>query len=155
VLRVIGIGGDTVRSAGDRIEVNGTVVDEDYVSSADQAPAEPVEFTAAVPADGLYLVGDVRNNAVDSRMYGDIGWVPTADVVGTVVAVNGEPVLPTTAFTDAGLPGAPYSDPGASPNLLVLIAGAVIAAAGVGWLGSTLLRGRGQENTRAEPAPTA
>lgn len=142
VLRVIGVGGDTVRSAGDKIEVNGKVVDEDYVSTADQAPPGAVEFAADVPDGSVYLAGDVRNNAVDSRMYGDTGAIATTEVVGTVVAVNGETITPTTAFTDAGLHGAPYTDPGASRNLLPLIAGVLVAVAGLIWLGTNLLRRR-------------
>lgn len=90
IKRVIGLPGDEVAccDAQGRLTVNGVAIDEPYLHPG-SVPSE-VEFTAVVPADHLWVMGDNRQNSQDSRAHlGDPGggFVPMDDVVGTAVVV--------------------------------------------------------------------
>lgn len=90
IKRVIGLPGDEVAccDAQGRLTVNGVAIDEPYLHPG-SVPSE-VEFTAVVPADHLWVMGDNRQNSQDSRAHlGDPGggFVPMDDVVGTGVVV--------------------------------------------------------------------
>jgi signal peptidase I len=152
VKRVVAIGGDQVRGSADgRIEVNGRAVDEDYLSNDELGPDGFPEFETTVPDRTVFVAGDQRNNSVDSRMLVDEpsrGAFEPEAVMGTVVAINGDPLSATTAFVDAGLSGDAYEDTTLTgTRLVVLIAGAVGALAGVAWLIVNVLRRR----TKAVP----
>ncbi|WP_323379191.1 signal peptidase I [Streptomyces durbertensis] len=69
--RVVGVGGDRVECCDDkgRLSVNGHPLDEPYVTG--RGPASPVDFTARVPRDGLFLLGDKRDSSLDSREHLD------------------------------------------------------------------------------------
>jgi signal peptidase I len=146
--RVVGLGGDRISGAEDgSIEVNGHAIDEDYVGRYSGGEGAPI-FEVTVPDNTVFVAGDVRNNSLDSRLFADAdsdGTFPPAAVLGTVVAVDGQTVVPTTAFTDAGLSGAAYRDARISQTrMLVLIGGAVVAIAGLAWLAFTLLHRRAE-----------
>lgn len=90
IKRVIGLPGDEVAccDAQGRLTVNGVAIDEPYLHPG-SVPSE-VEFTAVVPANHLWVMGDNRQNSQDSRAHlGDPGggFVPMDDVVGTGVVV--------------------------------------------------------------------
>ncbi|MEU2239508.1 signal peptidase I [Streptomyces sp. NPDC018338] len=91
--RVIGTGGDHVTSDGDRITVNGEPVDEPYVMPGDLAPATD-PYDVRVPEGRLFLLGDNRGNAHDSRFFLDdrSGSVATSAVLGRVRDGAGLPV---------------------------------------------------------------
>ncbi|MDV5146294.1 signal peptidase I [Streptomyces sp. SBC-4] len=83
--RVIGTGGDHVTSDGERITVNGQPVDEPYVRSGGMNPTtEP--YDVRVPDGRLFLLGDNRGNARDSRFFLDeqSGSVAASGVLGRV-----------------------------------------------------------------------
>jgi signal peptidase I len=155
VKRVVGLGGDRVSGREDgTIEVNGRVIDEDYLSR--DGEQDSAAFDTTVPEGCVFVAGDVRNNSVDSRMYVDgdrNGAFPADAVLGTVVAVDGAAVAPTTAFTDAGLSGAPYQDTRVGQTrTLVLVGGAIIAVGGLAWFAFTLLRRRTEAVVTASQA---
>lgn len=130
VLRVIGVGGDQLAYADGELTVNGRAVTERYVRVAEQGP----DFTVTVPADTVFLAGDARDVAVDSRTFvdrGGHGAVPVDAVQGKVVAVNG-------TLLD-----------GSQSWLAWVAGGAVMALAGLGWLLVGLHR------KTAIPAPVA
>lgn len=113
VLRVIGVGGDRLEYADGKLTVNGEPVREPY------ATGKGPDFTVTVPDGTVFLAGDARDVAVDSRAFVDEesrGAVPVDAVEGRVVAVNG------TLLDD-------------SQGWLAWVAGgAVVALVGLGWL---------------------
>ena len=113
VLRVIGVGGDELAYAGGKLSVNGAAVREPY------ATGKGADFTVTVPDGTVFLAGDARDNAVDSRTFvdeEDHGAIPVDAVEGRVVAVNG-------TLLD-----------GSQSWLAWVAGGAVVALAGLGWL---------------------
>lgn len=137
--RVIGVGGDQVACCGadGRITVNGRPITEDYVRR-DVGPPE-LPFSATVPAGTVFVAGDFRSNSMDSRFIAEQqqdGSVPLADVRGTVIAhgpskTSLADLAPTTAFTDAGLAGAPASDNSLDLDGSLLTDGLLVAVLGI------------------------
>ncbi|GAA3693694.1 hypothetical protein GCM10022377_02900 [Zhihengliuella alba] len=89
VKRVIGLPGDTVSCCGTegRVEVNGTPVDEPYVS--DGAAPSDLPFAVTVPEGKIWVMGDHRDASADSRYHHDrgAGFIDIDDVEGTAVAI--------------------------------------------------------------------
>jgi len=122
--RVIGLPGDHVAccDARGRITVNGKPLDEPYVYPGNAPSA--VRFHVTVPKGHLWLMGDHRLIAYDSRELGPLA----VRVVGRAVLVlrSGHPVLVRTppAFTTDGL--APAGE--GTPPALVAIAVSLLAS---------------------------
>jgi signal peptidase I len=115
VLRVMGVGGDRLEYTGGRLTLNGEPHAEPYASGT---PLN--DFTVTVPDGTVFLAGDARDNAVDSRMFVEHeghGAVPVDAIEGRVVGVNG-------ALLDSGTQSWP----------LWVAGGAVVALGGLGWL---------------------
>jgi signal peptidase I len=85
IKRVIGLPGDTVVMEDDKLYINGTEYEEEYIQDnkdqlfADQKLTEDFEVT--VPEGQLFVLGDNRRNSTDSR---DIGCIDEDSVVGKV-----------------------------------------------------------------------
>jgi signal peptidase I len=108
VKRVVAVGGDRVHLRQKQLFVNGTAVNEPYVSHSteyvddfrDNFPAEPnlhlygnweaelrahtVNGELVVPAGKYFVLGDNRDNSLDSRYF---GFVDRADITGKPVMV--------------------------------------------------------------------
>jgi signal peptidase I len=124
IRRVIGLPGDHVACCDDhgRITVNGKPLDETYLYPAD-APSL-TRFNTTVPQRKLWLLGDHRSLALDSRIEGPLA----VQVVGRVFLVirSGHAAFLRTphAFTAEGL--AP-----ASGQVAPALIGALVFALGV------------------------
>lgn len=89
VMRVIGRAGDQVACCDDngRILLNGAPLKEAYVPEG--MATDQVEFAVSVPEGGVFVMGDNRAEARDSRYHleENSGAVPLSNIVGRAVAV--------------------------------------------------------------------
>jgi signal peptidase I len=76
--RVVGVPGDRVSIDRGNVSIDGKPLEERYVRFRD-AQSEPA---VAVPADGVYVLGDNRANSDDSRNWGIL---PVRDVIGKAI----------------------------------------------------------------------
>ena len=65
VKRIIGLPGDTVEIHDGGVYINGTRLQEDYVKE----PTEGVFGPYHVPEDSYFMMGDNRNDSLDSRFW--------------------------------------------------------------------------------------
>ncbi|WP_329929700.1 signal peptidase I [Streptomyces sp. SP17BM10] len=90
IKRVIGVGGDTVEccDAQGRLSVNGTPVDEPYLSPGNPPSRQP--FKVKVPQGRLWVMGDHRDVSADSRFHmgnPGQGTIPLSGVVGRAFVI--------------------------------------------------------------------
>lgn len=138
VKRVVGVGGDTVVccDARKRITVNDRAITEEYIKD-DEGPHPNEEYTVQVEPGHVWVLGDNRGNSRDSRTEMETrakGAIPVGDIKGVVVRAGGDKIVPTEAFTRAGLPGEPYQN---NLNIVVgllILLGGFIFLASVVWL---------------------
>lgn len=84
VKRVIGLPGDEIEIHDFKVYINGEVLEEDYIRQRPWREYGPV----TVPADELFVMGDNRNNSVDSRSW---GFLPRENLLGRAVFVYWPP----------------------------------------------------------------
>lgn len=160
--RVIAVGGDRVVCCGpdNRLQVNGKSVTEPYLDPAVPLSAAAYEFTAQVPPGSIFVAGDKRDIPGDSRNYvyapGD-GAIPLSKVDGVIVArgtvFSSVTLKPTTAFTDAGLPGASTADTGLHLARYLILGGAALFVLGFICLIVTVARSGGRRRRAAVGPP--
>ena len=76
IKRVIALGGDMIEIRENTVYVNGSPLDEPYLSRTVQMPDfGPLE----IPADHIFVMGDNRNQSEDSRRFGP---VPESSIIG-------------------------------------------------------------------------
>jgi signal peptidase I len=80
IKRVIGEPGDIVALREERVAVNGQPLVEPYVDGASTDPIDE-QSEWVVPADRLFVLGDNRQNSIDSRSE-TVGLVCVRDIVG-------------------------------------------------------------------------
>ncbi len=80
IKRVIGLPGDTIKLDGTNVWVNGTQLNEPYITRKDNFIAE----TVTVPANDFFVMGDNRPVSEDSRVF---GFVPKDYIVGKAILV--------------------------------------------------------------------
>lgn len=85
VKRVIALGGDSVDIDFETgvVQVNGEVLDEPYLSEPTWLSYD-VEFPITVPEGTVFLMGDNRNNSLDSRS-SKVGCIDERDILGKVL----------------------------------------------------------------------
>lgn len=85
IKRVIAVGGDTVDIDFYKgtVSVNGQVLDEPYVGTPTNLSYD-MTFPVTVPEGKLFVLGDNRNDSIDSRST-DIGFINENKVLGKVV----------------------------------------------------------------------
>jgi signal peptidase I len=84
IKRVIGLPGDHIEYKNDNLYVNGEVYEEPYLDEyKQQIPSEPLTWDFSldqtVPENELFVMGDNRQNSLDSR---EIGTISIEQVVG-------------------------------------------------------------------------
>lgn len=113
-LRVVAVAGDVVACCtGGQLVVDGKPITETYLSqdeyAHDQAATTP--YLTRMSEGTVFVLGDERGRARDSRFLGVVRLsAVTGFVVDTGAIAHPSPLARTTAFTDAGLPGAPFED---------------------------------------------
>jgi signal peptidase I len=85
IKRVIGLPGDRVKVEGNRVYLNGLLLNEEYIF---EAPLYSGEWT--VTEGSLFVLGDNRNNSNDSK---DWGLLPQENVVGRAVLIYWPPPM--------------------------------------------------------------
>nr|WP_037579608.1 signal peptidase I [Phaeacidiphilus oryzae] len=134
IKRVIAVGGDTVSCAkGGPVEVNGKPLTEPYIypgaTACDDHPFGPLK----VPADHIWVMGDHRNDSLDSRYHMDEpggGSVPDGNVIGRAFAV----AWPLSHWKTLPIPST-FSQPGITRQAM----GAMGSPAGLGLAGAVPL----------------
>ena len=84
VRRVIANAGDIVDITDAGLIVNGAPQQEIGITQVTERYAEGVEFPLTVPEDHVFVLGDAREGATDSRIY---GCVKISDTYGKVMAI--------------------------------------------------------------------
>ncbi|NLC43795.1 MAG: signal peptidase I [Clostridiales bacterium] len=79
IKRIIGLEGDKVDIRDGRVYRNGILLDEPYL--LDEIMLEPND-SYLVPPGHVFVLGDNRNNSLDSRL---IGYIPIESIQGTMV----------------------------------------------------------------------
>lgn len=90
IKRVIGMPGDKVVccTSDGKLSVNGTAITEPYLFPG--ASPSDTTFSVTVPEGHLWVMGDHRNNSMDSRAHNSLngtGFVPISDVEGRAVVI--------------------------------------------------------------------
>lgn len=82
--RIIGIAGDVLDVGVTGVFVNGVKLDEPYAQGVTIGQAARYSINCRVESGELYVLGDNREDSMDSRHFGPI---PESDVLGKVVFV--------------------------------------------------------------------
>lgn len=82
--RVVAVGGDTVNIDSRGLIVNGSYQQEPGIVDETTRVADGVTFPLTVPQDSVFLLGDNRDEAVDSRI---VGCVPVDQTLGKVIGL--------------------------------------------------------------------
>jgi signal peptidase I len=83
IKRIMGLAGDQVKVSSGQVYVDGKQLDEPYIASPARYNGEWV-----VPAGGLFVLGDNRNNSSDSHNWGA---VPLENIIGKALFVYWPP----------------------------------------------------------------
>jgi signal peptidase I len=153
VVRVVGVAGDTVACCTDEhLTVDGKPITEPYITPGYEGL---FEFSAKVPEGAIFVEGDNRGNSDDSRFGGPVRLSAVAGiVVATGTVVTPKPLTPVTSFTDAGLPGTPYSDGTLTGLRWWILGGFVLFVAGIIGVIVTAVRNAGRRRRAAVAPPT-
>ena len=84
VRRVIAKAGDVVDITDDGLKVNGALLQELDIYQKTRRYEGGVSFPLTVGEGQVFVLGDARENATDSRIYGPVN---TKDTLGTVITV--------------------------------------------------------------------
>jgi signal peptidase I len=153
IKRVIAVGGDTISCSGNGpVYVNGKALNEPYIYPGATPCGDKNIPTFKVPEGYIWVMGDHRNDSLDSRYHMDEpggGAVPDSDVVGRAIVVawplSHWATLPIpSTFTQAGINDQSGSATGAVGAAGALLVNAPGAAGLIGAIPLTYLYRRGR-----------
>ncbi|MET9954191.1 signal peptidase I [Streptomyces sp. NPDC006339] len=128
IKRVIAVGGDTVScKEGGKVVVNGKELDESAYLHPGSVPCDPPFGPVKVPDGRIWVMGDNRQNSLDSRFHMELpggGTVAEDEVVGRAVVI----AWPVTRWATLPVPDT-FDQPGLSQALAVAPGAAGFAAA--------------------------
>ncbi|MET8503671.1 signal peptidase I [Streptomyces sp. NPDC004787] len=131
IKRVIAVGGDTVScKEGGKVVVNGKELDESAYLHPGSVPCDPAFGPVKVPEGRIWVMGDNRQNSLDSRFHMELpggGTVSNDEVVGRAVVI----AWPVTRWSTLPVPDT-FDQPGLSRAL----AAAPAAPAALGLAGA-------------------
>ncbi len=82
IKRVIGLPGETIQIAGDKIYINGKVLKEDYGKEAMEEGSEGIALNPlTLGEDEYFVLGDNRNFSIDSRQ-SQVGVIKEDSIIG-------------------------------------------------------------------------
>lgn len=84
VRRVVAVGGDTVDMTADGLVINGALQQEPIIGTKTLPYEEGITFPITLAADEVFVLGDARDGAADSRVYGPVN---RRDTLGKVMAL--------------------------------------------------------------------
>lgn len=82
--RIAAVSGDTVDITEDGLMINGSLVQEQHAFGETTQFEEGVTFPLTVPAGKVFLLGDNRPHATDSRIF---GCIDVQDIDGRVIGI--------------------------------------------------------------------
>ena len=85
VRRIIATGGDTVDITEDGLFINGALQYEAHIHHETKRYEAGVDFPLSVPQGEIFVLGDYRDNAHDSRVYGTVRLEDSLGKVMTIV----------------------------------------------------------------------
>ena len=95
VRRVIGLSGDKINiDSNGYVFVNEKKLDESYIQNRKDNPLRDEVFPYTVPEGQIFVLGDNRHHAIDSRMR-DLGCIDNDKIIGQVVMK----IYPITRFS--------------------------------------------------------
>ncbi|MFF5974698.1 signal peptidase I [Streptomyces sp. NPDC012769] len=128
IKRVIAVGGDTVScKEGGKVVVNGKELDESAYLYPGSVPCDPAFGPVKVPEGRIWVMGDNRQNSLDSRFHMELpggGTVSEDEVVGRAVVI----AWPVTRWATLPVPET-FDQPGLSQALAVAPGAAGLAGA--------------------------
>jgi signal peptidase I len=89
IRRVVAIEGDTVDIVEDSLVINGALQQETEIYEKTPRYAEGISFPVTVGKNEVFVLGDSRGNATDSRIYGPVNKKDTRGTVITVIRRRG------------------------------------------------------------------
>jgi len=84
VRRVVAQPGDSVNITPQGLIVNGAAIHEPLIFQRTERLETAIEFPLVVPPGHVFVLGDAREYAIDSRVYGPVS---ISDTLGSVITV--------------------------------------------------------------------
>ncbi|MFH9737495.1 signal peptidase I [Streptomyces roseolus] len=132
IKRVIAVGGDTVScKEGGKVVLNGKELDETAYLYPGSVPCQDSFGPVKVPQDRIWVMGDNRQNSLDSRFHQELpggGTIANDQVVGRAVVV----AWPLTRWSTLPVPDV-FDQPGLAPAAAPAAAGLAGALPLVLW----------------------
>lgn len=81
IKRVIGVPGDTVEIKNNKLYINGEAIYEDYIREEMLTD----DLSVTIPEGKIFVMGDNRNNSLDSRNMNVIGLIDYDEILGKAI----------------------------------------------------------------------